>query len=95
MMATDLKYHSRFSLGQLEMALRNDEQWWGALTAFEVAENYTLATLGDEPPAIDSLLLLPMIGEEAPPAPAGAELICKGQAYITGSVIAIAAFRLS
>ncbi|WP_439486064.1 hypothetical protein [Blastomonas fulva] len=92
-MATDLKYHSRHSLGQLELAIRNDEQWWGALTAFEVIDNYTLATLGDEPPAIDSLVLLPMIGDTVPPAPGGAELITTGEAVISGEPMKLAAFR--
>jgi hypothetical protein len=93
-MATDLKYHSRHSLGQLELAMRNDEQWWGELTAFEAAANYTLATLGDEPPEIDSLILLPMIGEAVPPAPDGAKLITTGEAYVSGTPIKLAAFRL-
>ncbi|WP_116970163.1 hypothetical protein [Blastomonas sp. UPD001] len=93
-MPDELKYHSRHSLGELEIGLRNDEQWWGALTAVEVLENYTLATMGGPRPALNSLLLLPMIADQAPPAPSGAELICKGKAYVSGSAIGVAAFRL-
>lgn len=93
-MPTELKYHSRHSLGQLELAIRNDEQWWGVLTAFEVVANYTLVMLGDEPPEIDSLVLLPMIGETVPPSPAGAELITTGEAYVSGTPLKLAAFRV-
>lgn len=92
-MSEDRKYPPTHTLAQLQTALRTDEVWWGAITAIRAIGDYTVVTFEKPRPKKRPLTLLPMIGDAAPPPPAGTNLVVTGEAKISSEVMKVAAFR--
>lgn len=94
MTTSQRKFSGALTLGKLEIGLEAHEQLFGAVTALEVLGTYTIATYDDADfPAVSSLALMPCIGGEAPPAPAGAQLLFKGKVLVLNQAADVAAFR--
>lgn len=94
MAQTERKYKGSLTLGKLEFALEAHEQLFGCLAKLESVGGYTIAGFDDEDyPALDSLALLPRIGDAAPPAPVGSTHLLDGEATILGSTLRVSAFR--
>jgi hypothetical protein len=92
-MKEDRRYPPTHTLKQLQNSLRTDEPWWGAIQALQIVGDYSVATL--ERPSLRRrpVTLLPMIGDSAPPAPAGTSLVLTGTALIKSQAMKIAVFR--
>lgn len=94
MAQTERKHKGSLTLGKLELALEAHEQLFGDVVKLEAVGDYTVATYDDvDYPAVASLLLLPMIGDAAPPTPNGATHLFNGVAYSLGQKLNISAFR--
>lgn len=90
-----LKYHPRLTLGELEMALNNDEQWWGGIKSMGSADNVTIAELEEPYPDVKSLMLMPLVEGVDPPEIEAREFICDGEVFVTHVKMRIGAYRKS
>jgi hypothetical protein len=96
MAKSERKYKGSLTLGKLEVALEAHEQLFGELKKLEALGGFTVATYDDSDfPALDSLSLLPRIGQQGPPAPAGSTHLFDGDATVLGVAMAVAVYRTS
>lgn len=94
MATTERKYKGALTLGKLEQVLEAQEALFGTLTKVEALGGQTVGTYDDvDFPALNSLALLPTIGDSAPPAPAGATPLLTGSATILGAPIGVTVYR--
>ncbi len=89
----DRKYPKTYTLAQLQTALRNDEPWWGGITAIKAIGDYSVVTFKKPRLPKRRVTLLPMIGDAAPPAPDGTALAVTGEAMIQSVAMKVAVFR--
>lgn len=94
MAETERKYAGTLTLKNLEIAIEAHEQLFGEIAKLEAVGNFSVATYDDAdyPPA-ESLVLRPMIGDQAPPPPPGATHVCDGAAVVVSQRMAVAVFR--
>ena len=94
MAKTERKYKGSLTLGKLEVALEAEEMLFGEIIKIEALLGSTVATYDDEDyPPSQTLALLPMIGNQAPPAPDGAAHLFDGEAVVVGANMSISVFR--
>lgn len=93
--ADEAKHQAKFTIGELETSLENHEAFLGAVVGLECVGDFTVATYEPPRPPVKSLALLPMIGDQAPPTPNGAELLFKGEAFVLRQKMPIAVYRVT
>jgi hypothetical protein len=92
-MSVDVAHDGTLSLRRLQTVLRNDEQGYGALEGLKVSGQETVATHGDEFPAVRSLVLRKFT-LAAPPPKDNEALLFKGKALLLGVESDVAAYRV-
>ncbi len=94
MAETKRSYKGSLSFGQLDTALEAHEMLFGTIVKLEAIGELTVATYDDsEYPPLQSLALMPLIGEGAPPAGNGATHLFNGEAIVIGVKVGVAIFR--
>lgn len=94
MSAAERKYKGSLSLGKLEVACEAEEQAFGEIAKLEAVGGMTVATYDDGAfPTLNSLAMLPMIGEMEPPSPAHATHLFDGRVTVLGVALDVSVFR--
>jgi hypothetical protein len=90
------KYKGSMTLGKLEIACEAEEQAYGNIIKLEALGGWSVATYDNaEFPPLQSLAILPQLGDMPPPAPAHATHLFDGTATALGVEMPVSVYRTS
>lgn len=93
-MSDEAKHYSSFSLLALISSCDDCEQGKGTITGLEIVGEWTISSHdGATFPDPNTLVILPAIGDSAPPAPAGTTFLFLGDALVLDQPMRLAVFR--